>query len=76
MLNLKGPPNSYVRGGGDRVFETDDQGKVIREISLLRVKNRQENPSPSGAVFEKMKKADTQVSAEDLAILRRMGVLR
>lgn len=76
VLGLKGPSNSYVRGGGDRVFETDAQGKVIREISLERVKTRHGNPSRSGEVFEKMKKSDNPVSAEDLAILRRMGVLR
>jgi hypothetical protein len=76
VLGLKGPPNSYVRGGGDRVFETDGQGKVVREISLDRVKHRRENNSPTGAVFERMKKSDNPLSAEDLAILRRMGVLR
>jgi hypothetical protein len=27
-------PNSFIRGGGDHVFETDAQGKVIRDISL------------------------------------------
>jgi hypothetical protein len=53
VLGLKGPPNSYVRGGGDRVFETDGQGKVVREISLDRVKHRRENNSPTGAVFER-----------------------
>jgi hypothetical protein len=76
VVGLKGPPNCYVRGGDDRVFETDAQGKVVREISLDRVKSRHENASPSGSVFATMKKSTDPLSAEDLAILRRMGVLR
>jgi hypothetical protein len=76
VRGLKGPPNSYVRGGGDRVFETDAEGKVIRDITPQRVKVRRQNPSPSGVVFEEMEKSGSPVSAEDLVILRRMGVLR
>jgi len=38
VKNLKGPPNSAVRGGGDRAFVTNDNGEVILDITRDRVK--------------------------------------
>jgi hypothetical protein len=37
--SLKGPPNSIVRGGGERVFVTDAQGRVVSDITRNRVKS-------------------------------------
>jgi hypothetical protein len=76
VRSLKGPANSYVRGGGDRVFETDAQGKVIRDIAPQRVKLRKQHKNPAGEVFEEMEKVPGSVSAADLEILRKMGVLK
>jgi hypothetical protein len=76
VRSLKGPPNSYVRGQADHVFETDAHGKIIRDISPQRVKVRRQHRSPSGLVFEEMEKADHPVGAEEVVILRRMGVLK
>ena len=67
--------NSFVRGGGDHVFETDQDGKVIRDIDPNRVKARERHHSPAGQVFEKMEKTGS-TSADDLEILRRMRVLK
>jgi len=75
VRGLKGPPNSYLRGGGDRVFETDAQGRVIRDITPKRVKVRHQNPAPHG-VFEEMLEIRGPVCAEDLALLRRMGAIK
>jgi RHS repeat-associated protein len=38
VKGLTGPPNSVVRGGGERLFVTDDQGQVILDITGKRVK--------------------------------------
>jgi hypothetical protein len=76
VRSLKGPSNSYVKGGGDRVFETDAQGKVIRDITPQRVKMRKQHKGPDNQIFEEMEKVPGSVSAADLAILRKMGVLK
>jgi hypothetical protein len=39
VKNLVGPPNSAVRGGGDRIFITNDKGQVILDITRDRVKS-------------------------------------
>jgi hypothetical protein len=76
VRDLIGPPNSYVRRGGDGVFETDAQGRIIRDITLARVKVRHSNPAPSGKLFEVMRELDPPVSKEDIAVLREMGILK
>jgi len=38
VKDLEGPPNSIVKGGGERAFETDDTGRVIKDITRDRVK--------------------------------------
>ena len=38
VKNLLGPPNSAVRGGGDRIFITNEKGQVILDITKGRVK--------------------------------------
>jgi hypothetical protein len=76
VRSLKGPSNSYVKGGGDRVFETDAQGKIIRDITPQRVKVRKQHKGPNNEIFEEMEKVPGAVSAADLAILRKMGVLK
>jgi len=38
VKNLVGPPNSVVRGGGSRVFITNERGEVILDITRDRVK--------------------------------------
>ena len=62
---IRTKPNSFVRGGGDHVFETDQHGKVIRDIDPERVKARERHQSPAGQVFEKMEKIGPP-SADDL----------
>ena len=71
---IRTKPNSFVRGGGDHVFETDEEGKVIRDIDPYRVKVREQHRNPAGQVFEKMEKTGPP-NADDRRILRRMGVL-
>lgn len=75
VRSLKGPANSYVRGGGDRVFETDAQGRIVRDLTPSRVKVRIENKAPNGEVFYEMEKTGKPLSAADKAILKTMGVL-
>lgn len=75
VLTLKGPANSYVRGGGERVFETDAQGRIIRDITPNRVKIRMEHKTPDGKVFYEMEKTGKPPSGSDKAILKTMGVL-
>ncbi len=58
------------------MFETDAQGKIIRDITPQRVKVRRQHRSPSGLVFEEMEKSDHPVGAEEVVILKRMGVLK
>jgi len=70
---LEGPPNSYIRGGGSRVFETDESGRIVRDISPERVKVREINRKSPGEAFGKMKKIGPP-SESDIEILRRMGV--
>ncbi len=38
VKNLTGPPNSVVKGGGERVFVTNDKGQVILDVTRDRVK--------------------------------------
>jgi hypothetical protein len=38
VKNLKGPPNSAVRGANGRVYVTNDKGEVIFDITKDRVK--------------------------------------
>ena len=38
VKNLVGPPNSVVRGGGERAFVTNDKGQVVLDITRDRVK--------------------------------------
>jgi hypothetical protein len=77
VLGIKGPPNSFIRGGGDHVFETDAQGKVIRDISLSlnRVKVRKQHNAGSKGIFEDMVK-DGPPTAADIALLRQMGIIK
>ncbi|NWO07312.1 MAG: RHS domain-containing protein [Alteromonadaceae bacterium] len=58
-LNFRGDPNSIVRGadvarkgGGKRAFITDENGRIIREITPQRVKERVTNPLPDGTTRE------------------------
>jgi len=39
VKNLTGPANSVIRGGGNRIFITDDAGKVIWDITKDRAKS-------------------------------------
>ena len=64
--------NAFVRGGGNRVFETDAAGRVIRDITPNRVKVLEINVNPDGEVFHRFRKIE--VTDSDLEILRRMGV--
>ncbi len=57
------------------MFETDAQGRVIRDITSKRVKVRHQNPAPHG-IFEEMLEIRGPVCAEDMALLRRMGVIK
>jgi hypothetical protein len=75
VTSIRTKPNSFVRGAGDRVFETGQDGKVIRDIGKDRVKLREKHQNEAGEVFEKMEKAGPP-NSEDLDILRRMGVLK
>jgi hypothetical protein len=63
VKNLIGPPNSAVRGGGQRAFATNDKGEVILGITLERLK-----PVTPGQGFGP-KRAPTQ---EELDILQKV----
>lgn len=76
VLTLKGPPNSYVLGGGDRVFETDSQGKIIRDITPLRYNIRARNTDPQGLVHEFMDKTHRSPRPQDIEVLRNMGIIK
>ena len=76
VTKLKGPPNSYVRGGGDRVFETDENGQVIRDITPLRYNVRVKNTDPQGFVHESMDKTHRTPTPQDIEILRKMGIIK
>jgi hypothetical protein len=39
VKNLTGPANSVLRGGGERAFVTNAEGKVILDITKDRVKS-------------------------------------
>jgi hypothetical protein len=73
VLGIKSFPNSFIRGGGDHVFETDAQGKVIRDISLAlnRVKVRKQHKPP----HETMEKQGPP-NAADIALLKQMGAIK
>jgi hypothetical protein len=76
VLRILGPPNSYVRGGKDNVFELDDRGLVARQFSPERVKLREQHTNPkTGQVHEKWSEK-VAVSKADLDILRKMGVIK
>jgi hypothetical protein len=75
VTSIRTKPNSFVRGAGDRVFETDQDGKVIRDIDKDRIKVREEHRNGAGKIFERMEKTGPP-SSEDLEILRRMGILK
>lgn len=68
VLTLTGPPNSYVRGGGDRVFETDAQGQIIRDITPLRYNTRKKNTDPQGIVHEFMDKTHHPPTPQDIEV--------
>ncbi len=76
VIRLIGPPNSYVLGGGDRVFETDGQGRVVRDITPLRYNIRCQNTDPLGVVRELMDKTHRKPTPEDYEVLRKMGVVK
>ncbi|OGQ24977.1 MAG: hypothetical protein A2138_02765 [Deltaproteobacteria bacterium RBG_16_71_12] len=38
MKSLLGPPNSIVRGGGERIFITNERGEVILDVTAERAK--------------------------------------
>ncbi|KID56180.1 hypothetical protein JF50_18045 [Pseudoalteromonas luteoviolacea] len=59
------------KGGGSRVFITDDKGKIIREITPQRVKERVTNVLPDGSIRESFKKVGAP-SADDLKILEKL----
>ncbi len=63
VKSLIGPPNAAVRGGGQRVFVTNDKGQVILDITKNRVK-----PVTPGQGFGP-KRAPTK---EELGILQQM----
>ena len=73
VTSVRTEPNAFVRGAGERVFETDQEGKVIRDIDKNRIKLREIHRNEAGQTFEKMEKAGPPTS-EDLEILRRMGL--
>ncbi len=76
VLHILGPPNSYVRGGKDNVFELDERGLVARQFSPERVKLREQHTNPkTGQVHEKWSEK-VAVSKADLDILRKMGVIK
>jgi hypothetical protein len=76
VIKLIGPPNSYVLGGGDRVFETDAQGRVIRDITPLRYNIRAQNKDLQGFVHEFMDKTHRKPTPQDIEILRNMGIVK
>jgi hypothetical protein len=76
VLTLKGPPNSYILGGGDRVFETDDKGQIIRDITPSRYNVRVKNTDPQGIVHESMDKTHRTPTLQDIEVLRNMGIIK
>jgi hypothetical protein len=76
VINIISSPNSYILGNNGHVFETDEQGKVIRDISHERFHVREGNVDRNGVVHERMSGLHPPPTAEDLAILRRMGVAK
>jgi hypothetical protein len=76
-IPLDSVPNSYVRGAGDHVFETDETGRIIRDISPQRVKNYGFNTAPDGSVYRKpVPHPHPPPSPTDIDILRSMGILK
>ena len=78
QLNFRGDLNSIVReadvakkGGGKRAFVTDENGRIIREITPQRVKERVTNPLPDGTTRETFRKIGSP-SAEALKILYKL----
>ena len=56
------------RGGGKRAFITDENGRIVREITPQRVKVRVSNTLPDGTVRETFRKIGPP-TARDLKIL-------
>lgn len=75
VTSILSEPNSFIRGRANHVFETDDHGKVIRDITPERVKIREEHRNLEGKIFERMEKVGRPNPA-DLEVLRRMGVTK
>jgi len=77
-LNFRGDPNSIIRGtdvarkgGGKRVFITDENGRIIREITPQRVKVRRTNKLPDGSTRDTFRKTG-KPTPDDLRILNRV----
>jgi len=75
VTSIRSKPNSFIRGNSNHVFETDDQGKVLRDIDPDRVKVRETHRNQAGEIFVKMEKIGPP-APEDLEILRKMGVIK
>jgi len=72
-LDFVGGSNSIIRGtdvarkgGGKRASITDANGRIVREITPQRVKERVSNTLPDGTVRETFRKIDGPPSADDL----------
>ncbi|GAA5533981.1 hypothetical protein Dalu01_02389 [Deinococcus aluminii] len=66
VKNLTGPPNSAVRGaGGNRVYVTDSQGRVIKDITRDRVK-----PVTPGKGFGKK---EFKLTQDEMDLLKEFG---
>jgi hypothetical protein len=63
VKELTGPPNNALRGSGDRVYVTDENGRVILDVTPERAK-----PVKPGKGFGK-KRAPTE---EELGMIRKM----
>jgi RHS repeat-associated protein len=63
VTKIIGPPNSVIRGGGQRIFVTDKSGKVVLDITKDRVK-----PVINGALGPKR----FSLTKSEIALLNRM----
>jgi hypothetical protein len=74
VLRVLGPPNSYIRGGGANIFETDDRGLVVRQFTSERIKTRAQNTDPkTGQVYEFWSEKDFNVGRAELDIIKKLG---